>query len=87
MQKPASFIAMACAASVLATGAFAHAMLGHWMLWDHQDRAAALAHFDAAAASGRERPWVRYLEIAALKSNSFTDNAAEIVRDCAAMPD
>ena len=75
---PSAFYARALA--VDGANPFAHAMLGHWMLWDHQDRAAALAHFDAAVASGRERPWVRYLEIAALKSNSFTDNAAEIVR-------
>ena len=59
---------------------YAHAMLGHWMLSDHQDRAAAIAHFDAAAASAETRPYVRRMELAALKNNSFNDNAAEILR-------
>lgn len=59
---------------------YAHAMLGHWMLSNHQDRAAAIAHFDTAAASVEARPYVRRMELAALKNNSFNDNAAEIVR-------
>ncbi len=54
---------------------YAHAMLAHWLLWGRDSLAAANRHFDAALATGRERPYVRRLQLAAL------DNAPDAVGD------
>jgi tetratricopeptide (TPR) repeat protein len=45
---------------------YAHAMLGHWMLWNGGKLEDANRHFVSALRSGRERPYVRHLELAAL---------------------
>jgi tetratricopeptide (TPR) repeat protein len=45
---------------------YAHAMLGHWMLWNGGSPEDANRHFASALRSGRERPYVRHLELAAL---------------------
>jgi hypothetical protein len=45
---------------------YAHAMLGHWMLWNGGNLEDANRHFVSALRSGREQPYVRHLELAAL---------------------
>jgi tetratricopeptide (TPR) repeat protein len=45
---------------------YAHAMLAHWMLWNGGNLEDANRHFAAARRSGRERPYVRRLQLAAL---------------------
>ena len=53
---------------------YAHAMLAHWMLWNGGNLADANRHFAAALKSGRERPYVRRLQLAAL-ANTNDDTA------------
>lgn len=50
-----------------AANPFAHAHWGHWIMWRHGSFAEASQHFAAAVASGRERPYVRRLQIAAMR--------------------
>jgi hypothetical protein len=45
---------------------YANAMWGHWILWQHGSLAEAQARFHHAHSSGREREYVRSLQIAAL---------------------
>ena len=54
---------------------YAHAMLGHWLLWSSDSVVDANRHFDAALQSGRERPFVRRLQLAGLgnKHDAVTD--------------
>ena len=47
---------------------YAHAMLGHWLLWTHTRPDEARAHFAAAQRSGREGSYVRHLELAAYQN-------------------
>lgn len=46
---------------------YAHAHWGHWLAWKRRPLAAATTQFDAALASGRARPYVRGLQLAALQ--------------------
>ena len=59
---------------------YAHAMWGHWLLWDGGARQEALDHFARAAASGREREYVRALQLAALSNAGTPESEAEILR-------
>ena len=45
---------------------YANAMWGHWILWQHGSLAEAQARFQRALASGREREYVRRLQLVAL---------------------
>jgi hypothetical protein len=46
---------------------YAHAHWGHWLAWKRRPLQEATAQFDAALASGRARPYVRSLQLAALQ--------------------
>jgi len=46
---------------------FAHAHWGHWIMWQRGSVDEANRHFAAAVASGRERPYVRRIQLAALR--------------------
>lgn len=45
---------------------YAQAMWGHWILWNSRQPAAAASHFVAALRSGRQRDFVRRLQLSAL---------------------
>jgi hypothetical protein len=45
---------------------YAHTMLAHWKLWNGGDLEESNRHFATALRSGRERPYVRRLQLAAL---------------------
>ncbi|MGH8629584.1 MAG: hypothetical protein ACREU7_02310, partial [Burkholderiales bacterium] len=47
---------------------YAHAMLGHWLLWNGADFDGAAQHFESAVASGRARDFVRHWQFSALKN-------------------
>jgi hypothetical protein len=47
---------------------YAHAYLGHWLLWTHRPLKDGKTEFQAALASGRARDYVRMLELAAMKN-------------------
>src|SRR6266536_152757 len=47
---------------------YAHAMLAHWILWNGGTLEDANLHFAAALRSGRERPYVRRLQTAAVEN-------------------
>ncbi len=49
---------------------FAHSMLAHWLLWTGGSRDEAKRHFAAALASGRERAFVRSMQLAAYSDRS-----------------
>jgi len=49
---------------------YAHAHWGHWLAWKRRPLDEATAHFDAGLASGRARPYVRSLQLAALQLGS-----------------
>jgi len=59
---------------------YAHAMLGHWLLWTSSDSLAeAKRHFAAAVGSGRERRFARDLELAAF-DNRGSGGDLELLR-------
>jgi tetratricopeptide (TPR) repeat protein len=60
---------------------FANAMLGHWLLWRSAGQMeAAREHFDRAlAAAGDRRPYVRQLQLAALRNRNEAGDA-ELLR-------
>ena len=60
---------------------FANAMLGHWLLWrSAAQMQAAREHFDQAlAAAGDRRPYVRQLQLAALRNRNEAGDA-ELLR-------
>jgi HEAT repeat protein len=61
---------------------FAHAMWGHWLI-AHGDRAAeARTQFAAALKSGRERSFVRKMQIAAFGWVTSDENTFELIRVC-----
>ena len=45
---------------------FAHVMLGNWLLQTHGDVDEALRHFDVAMKMGKEREFVRQLQLGGL---------------------
>lgn len=64
--------------------AYAHAMWGFHILESHGSLDGAKEHFARALASGKERPYVRQLQIAALlyyPVESFKDEAIRVVND------
>ena len=73
---------------------FAHAMLGNWLLQTHGDTSEALRHFDAAVKTGKEREFVRQLQLGGLLSGddatvrpALMRIANEIRRDGSRMDD
>jgi tetratricopeptide (TPR) repeat protein len=63
------------------SNSYAHAMWGHWILWkDHERLEEARPHFATALKSGRDREFVRNLQLAALKNARSGNASAEIIR-------
>jgi hypothetical protein len=67
---------------------YAHAHWGHWLAWKRRPLAEVTAHFDAALASGRVRPYVRSVQLAALQlartgssQAAYLDAVADMVRN------
>jgi tetratricopeptide (TPR) repeat protein len=59
---------------------YAHAMWGHWILWRQGRLNDAREHFNAALASGRERPYVRNMQLIALHNGRRDETNAELLR-------
>ena len=62
---------------------YAHAMLGHWMLWQRDRRPSsgeARAHFATAQRAGREGAYVRRLELAAFTNLQSAAGDVELLR-------
>jgi hypothetical protein len=61
---------------------YAHAMWGHWILWNHGDAAKAAEHFAAALASPRPglRTYVRAMQLSALNNSDTIEGHVEIIR-------
>lgn len=59
---------------------YAHAMWGHWILWQNGALARADQHFAGALQSGRERTYVRHMQISALCNTHRVDAEAELFR-------
>jgi Tfp pilus assembly protein PilF len=73
-QNPESYYRQAL--TIDPQNAYAHAMLGHWLLWQGGKLGEARTHFSAALATGRARPYVRQLELAGLEN--LRSDAAEV---------
>jgi hypothetical protein len=59
---------------------FAHAMLGHWLLWQGDSVAAAREHFVQALAAGREHDYARRMQLYALANGRRAGATAEFIR-------
>ncbi|HEY4086089.1 MAG TPA: hypothetical protein VGM43_09130 [Bryobacteraceae bacterium] len=59
---------------------YAQAMWGHWILWNSRQPANAASHFDAALHSGRQRDFVRHLQLSALLNGQNPACDQEIAR-------
>ena len=61
---------------------YAHAMWGHWILWNHQGIAKASEHFAAALAAPRPalRPYIRSMQLSALNNEDTPEAVEEIIR-------
>jgi hypothetical protein len=59
---------------------YAHAHLGHWILWRNGPLEAAKQEFSAALASGRARDYVRGMQTSALQNLRSDEADAEILR-------
>jgi hypothetical protein len=64
---------------------YANIMLAHWLLWRRAPVEAGRPYFDAALATGKERPLVRRLQIAALRNTSSNEGDSELLRVANAM--
>ncbi len=60
--------------------AYAHAMWGFWMLWQNRKLEEARPHFAAALKNGRDREFVRGLQLAALQNIRNDDYTMELIR-------
>ena len=68
------------ALSIDPSNVYAHAMWGHWILWQHGKLEQAREHFSAALASGRVRPYVRNLQVSALNNSRAPETISELLR-------
>jgi tetratricopeptide (TPR) repeat protein len=59
---------------------YAHAKLGHWILWRNGTLEAAKKEFSAALESGRAHEYVRRMQISALQNRPSDEADAEILR-------
>ncbi|HEX4036751.1 MAG TPA: hypothetical protein VHX37_01720 [Acidobacteriaceae bacterium] len=60
--------------------AYAHAMLGNWLLQTGGDFSEAVEHFHTAVATGHARPFIRQLEVGGLLSRDNGAGRAELFR-------
>jgi hypothetical protein len=58
---------------------YAHAMWGHWILWQHGEVSVAAEHFAAALATGRAHLYVRSLQISALLNSAGDAEDTELL--------
>jgi hypothetical protein len=63
-----------------AANAYAHAYLGHWMVWQRESLGNAMAHFDEAAKNAATRTYVRSIELAALRGRTDPATSAQLLR-------
>jgi len=59
---------------------YAHAMLGHWLLWQSDSVSQAAAHFAEALSAGRARDYVRHMQFSALGNDHSGASAVELLR-------
>ena len=59
---------------------FAHAMLGHWLLWQSDSVGQAAGHFRDALAAGRAREYIRHMQLSALGNRRSAGTAVELIR-------
>jgi hypothetical protein len=64
---------------------YANAMWGHWLIVKGNHLTEAEQRFAAAVKSGRQRPFVRTLQLAALRWVYTEDNQIELARVCSEM--
>ncbi len=77
---PAAERALRQSLAVDPTNAFAHAMLGNWLLQTHGDTAEAFRHFDAAEKTKQQRPLLRQMQLGGMIYNQDSGIPAAIMR-------
>jgi len=68
------------AVAVDPTNPYAHAMWGFWILFNHGSMTDAQSHFATAAEAGRDKLWIRNLQIAALLNDHAPAAEREAIR-------
>jgi tetratricopeptide (TPR) repeat protein len=63
-----------------AENVYAHSMWGFWILWQAGKLDEANPHFSAALKSGRDREFVRELQVAGLRNVGDSDYALQLIR-------
>jgi tetratricopeptide (TPR) repeat protein len=63
-----------------ATNVYANAMLGNWLLQKNKDFTDAVQRFNVAVGTGKERPFVRELQLAGLLSSNNPGARAELTK-------
>lgn len=64
---------------------YANAMLGNWLLQNNGNLQEAFSHFDSAVQSGKERPWVRTMQLGGLIDKENPQARVELVKVVNAM--
>src|SRR5262245_15233698 len=59
---------------------YANTMLAHWLMWRGEPLSAERPYFDAAISSGKERPFVRNFQLAAVRNRNDDAADAELIR-------
>jgi hypothetical protein len=59
---------------------YANAMLGNWLLQNNGNLQEAFAHFDTAVQTGKERPWVRTMQLGGLIYKDDQQARVELVK-------
>lgn len=59
---------------------YAHTMWGHWILWRHGNLDEAREHFNVALASGRQRSYVREMQLIAMSLGRRDETETELLR-------
>jgi hypothetical protein len=59
---------------------YANTMLAHWLVWQGEPLSAARPYFDAALATGKEHPFVRRFQLAAVGNRNDEAADAELIR-------
>ena len=73
------------ALGIAPTNPYGHAMLAHWMLWNHQSLDSARSHFAAAVGTDSARAFVRSLEVGAYGNLQSATGNTELIRVVAEM--
>jgi len=62
------------------TNVYANAMFGNWLLQNGGNFAEAIDHFNTAVKTGKERPWIRNMQVSTLIYNETPQAGTELIK-------